>query len=289
MRFGTLFHLALNAWWRCTGDANAKLAAAFAAIEAQASEPDGESDSFQIVKAKCLITGYTARWGWEGYETIAVELKFRLPILGHQFDIGGAIDVVARKGERVRNVEHKTTSSDISVGSDYWRHVVAMDPQVSTYMHASRALGHDPHDTLYDVIRKPTIVPLLATPEPKWTIPTKKEPTPRLYKGHRLDDESPEEYETRLNADIAERPDWYYARKPIVRLESDDEAHAQDVRDTAELISFATTRKRWPRSPNACERFGRLCEYHDVCAGVTTIDDETRFMTKTHQHEELGE
>lgn len=308
LRFGTLFHVALNAWWRCNGTALDKLIAAVRAIDAHVARPDDESDPFEIVKAKCLIVGYTARWGEEGYRTIEVEKRFRLPILDGgglvynsssstpigktaprptAFEIGGAIDAIAERGGRVRNVEHKTTSSDISVGSDYWRHVVIMDPQVSGYMHAASVLGYAPHDTLYDVIRKPTLVPLLATPDPKWTIPTKKEPIPRLYKGHRLNDESPEEYEERLSADIADRPGWYFARAPIVRLENDDAAHAEDVRDTAAMIEFATESGRWSRSPNACERFGRLCEYHDVCSGITTINDESRFQTKKFQHEEL--
>jgi len=287
LRFGTLFHLALNAWWRCNGYAFAKLSEAFTAIEAQTEE----TDPFQIVKAKCLIAGYTARWGEDGYESIAVELQFRIPIEGTGYDLGGAIDAIVRRRGRTRNVEHKTTSSDISVGSDYWRHIVSLDPQVSTYMNAARTLGLAPVDTLYDVIRKPAMAPLLATPEEsrKYTRPTKAEPIPRLYANQRETDETPEEYEARLTADIAERPGWYFARAPIVRLEGDDAAHAEDLLGTAETITFASTRNQWPRSPNACERFGRLCEFHDVCAGVTTIDDDTRFATKTRQHEELKE
>ncbi len=305
LRFGTLFHIALNAWWRCNGSAVEKLLAALAALDAQ----EEEKDLFELVKARCLIAGYTARWGDEGYETLAVELQFRLPLFdgggrvlnasgevvgvtrarSMGFDLGGAIDVIAKRNGRVRNVEHKTTSSDISVGSDYWRHVVTLDPQVSTYMNASRVLGYDPHDTLYDVIRKPTIVPHLATPEEdrKYTKPTKAEPIPRLYAKQRETDESPEEYESRLTEEIAENPGRYFARMPIVRLDEDDAEHARDVRDTAAMIASAENYSRWPRSPNACERFGRLCEYHDACSGITTIEDDSRFITKTHQHEEL--
>ncbi len=292
LRFGTLFHVALNAWWARSGNALENMLAAIEAINAHVARPEDESDAFEIVKARCLIVGYSARWGAEGYETLAVEKQFRVPIGGtpdHGYDIGGAIDVIVRRGGRTRNVEHKTTSADISVGSDYWRHVVTMDPQVSTYMHAAQAIGYDPHDTLYDVIRKPTLVPALATPEEskKYTKPTKSEPIARLYKGQRENDETPEEYETRLTIDIAGRPGWYYARAPIVRLPQDTEAHAQDLLDTSAAITFATTRGRWPRSPNACERYGRLCEYHDACSGVTTIEDDSRFVTKEYQHEEL--
>lgn len=303
LRFGTLFHHALNAWWRCTGNASEKLLAALLAIDSQ----DGESDPFELAKARCLIAGYTARWGDEGYETIAVELQFRLPLQiggdvvnvsgrvightapGHAYDLGGSIDAIVRKGSRVRNIEHKTTSSDISIGSDYWRHVVTLDPQVSTYMHAARALGYAPHDTLYDVIRKPAILPQLATPEElkKYTKPSKAEPTPRLYASQRETDETPEEFTLRLAEDIAKNPARYFARAPIVRLEQDDTEHAKDVRDTARMIRHSEDSQLWPRAPSACERFGRLCEFHDACSGITTIHDDSRFTTKTRQHEEL--
>lgn len=304
MRFGTLFHVALNAWWRCNGSALEKLFAAVAAIHAQI----GERDPFEMAKARALIVGYTARWGNEGYETLAVEKQFRFPVYttggvmrdagGNAvaftpdyatWDLGGAIDVIVKRRGRVRNVEHKTTSADISAGSDYWRHIVTMDPQVSTYDHASRLLGFAPHDTLYDVIRKPALVPYLATPEAdrKYTKPTKKEPIPRLYASQRERDETADEYEARLLAEIEENPGRYFARMPIVRLERDNAEHTRDVRETAETIAFATERKIWPRSPNACERFGRLCEYHDVCSGLAVIEDNTRFETKSKMHEEL--
>ncbi len=308
LRFGTLFHVALNAWWRCNGSELQKLQEALTAIDAES----GEHDPFEVAKARCLIIGYTARWGEEGYETIAVELQFRLPleigqqvldsvtgiVVGHTspgrvYDLGGAIDAIARKNvrgnARLCIVEHKTTSADISVGADYWRHIVTMDPQVSTYMSAAKSLGYNPHDTLYDVIRKPDIRPLVATPEEerKWTKPTKAEPIPRLYKNQRETDETPEEFEARLLEDIEENPGRYFARMPIVRLEEDDEAHRWDVIDTARMIQFAESERAWPRSPNACERFRRLCGYHDACSGITTIEDDSRFETKTHQHEEL--
>jgi RecB family exonuclease len=304
LRFGTLFHAALNAWWRRNGSALEKLRAALDALDAQ----NEEKDPFELAKARALIIGYTARWGEEGYETLAVEKQFRLPILDEGgrvfnasgqigttaprsigFDLGGAIDAIVNRRGRVRNVEHKTTSSDISVGSDYWRHVVAMDPQVSTYHAAAHRLGFAPVDTLYDVVRKPGLVPLLATPEEsrKYTKPTKTEPIARLYKGQREDDETPEAYEARIVADIEENPGFYFARMPIVRLEHDDVEHARDVRETAWMIAHAKENHMWPRSPSACERFGRLCEYHDVCSGLATINDDARFVTKARQHEEL--
>lgn len=305
LRFGSLYHRGLNAWWSATAhrvdfDARtftplrptpeARFASAVEAMRRYALE-EGEFDAFDLVKAECLMAGYTARWCDEPYETIAVEKRFDTRH-GDAFDLHGSIDAIARNladASIIHNVESKTTSQDISAGSNYWRRVIALDSQVSTYMVASREMGYDVRDTIYDVTRKPEIVPLKATPEEsrKYTKPTKAEPIPRLYKGQREEDETLDEYRDRLAADIVARPDWYYARQTIVRLEHDDEEHAKDVVATAEMIAHAEERGAWPRSPNACERYRRLCDFFEVCSGETTIEDGTRFESKVSQHEEL--
>lgn len=295
LRFGTFFHLGLNAWWRADGGPVDKLRAAFGAMHEKANEP-GEDDPFELVKAEELMIGYTARWGGEPLKTLHVELQFRLPIDTH-YDHGGAIDAIAQdksevaRGEpSVHNIEHKTTSQDIAPGAPYWRHVRSLDSQVSTYMKAARELGFSPKDTIYDVIRKPSILPLKATPieSRKYTKPTAKEPRPRLYANMREEDETPEEYRVRLSVDIASNPERYYQRQNIVRLEVEDENHEADVLQTAEMIRFAEQRSAFPRTVSACERYGRLCDYHPVCSGEASIDD-SRYMTKENTHEELGQ
>lgn len=301
LRFGSFFHVGLNAWWRAGGPAEDRLSAALATMLTRSRSTE-DADPFALVKAEELILGYTAMWGNEPYERMVVELQFRLPLAVHpqgdgstHYELGGAVDAIVknlsadkRVHESVHVVEHKTTSQDISNGSDYWRHVVALDPQVSTYMSAAKQLGHNPRDTIYDVIRKPNLLPLKATPEElkKYTKPTAKEPIPRLYANQREEDETPEEYRQRIRTEISSNPEKYFARKAIVRLESDDEKHAEDVRQTAEMIRFSTEHDAWPRTPTACERYGRLCDYHDVCSGSASIDD-SRFETKEKEHEEL--
>ncbi len=292
--FGSLFHAGLNAWWPAIGDAAQRLCAAIVAMHVDSYD----IDTFDLVKAECLMAGYTARWGEEPYDTIAVEKRFSVPVViagsrAPSFNLEGSIDALVFDGQphvsALHNVESKTTSADISSGSDYWRRVIALDSQVSTYNAAAKAMGYDVRDTIYDVTRKPELQPLKATPEDlkKYTKPTKAEPVPRLYANQRETDETPEEYRERLTADIIARPDWYFQRRSIVRLDHDDAEHEKDVQQTAATIRFAEDSGAWPRSPNACERFRRLCDYFDVCEGSTTIDDGTRFVTKTAQHEEL--
>lgn len=304
--FGRMWHAGLEAWWSATGPVLlAKLKPACDAMLAFAEAND--VDAFDLVKAECLMAGYTARWGDEPYETIAVEMRFAVPVkigveTGDAYDLCGSIDAMVRKrfiadGDTLdnigaftlHNVESKTTNADISAGSDYWRQRIALDSQVSTYNAAAKAMGYDVRDTIYDVTRKPELQPLKATPEEskKYTKPTKAEPVPRLYANQRENEETIDEYRERLTADIIARPDWYFARQTIVRLEHDDAEHAKDIAHTAAMIRHAEDHDAWPRSPNACERFRRLCDFFEVCEGSTTIDDGTRYETKTSKHEEL--
>ncbi len=289
LTFGLMWHAGLEAWW-----ANADQRFVYASNEMALFAIEHLVDEYELVKAQCLMAGYTARWGDEPYETIAVEKNFAVPIIipgsrAPSYELRGSIDAIVLERRSLHNVESKTTSSDISIGSDYWRRVIALDAQVSTYSDASKQMGFDIRDTIYDVTRKPELVPLKATPEEskKYTKPTKSEPVPRLYSNQRETDETPDEYRTRLTEDIIARPDWYFARQTIVRLDHDDAEHAKDVTGTAQMIRHAEAFDLWPRSPNACERFRQLCSFFPVCSGETTIDDDARYETKTAQHEEL--
>jgi len=281
-----------------------------------------DADPFELIKAEELIRGYSVRWGDEGYETIAVELTFDVPLVNPEtgrasrtYRVQGAIDAIVRRGGKVFHVEHKTTSQDIGLGADYWRRVSALDPQVSTYQSALRALGYKDVETLYDVVRKVDLRPQKATPEEnrrytqekacalcKKKIPgphrvsAEGEPEvycvdgkvpPRLYANQRETDETPEEFRLRVREHIAANPERYYARGPVVRLEQDEREHAGDVWQTAAMIRMSENSGHWPRNPGACERFHRLCDYFDVCSGMASIDDDSRFRTAEHAHEEL--
>src|SRR4051812_9222805 len=56
LRFGTLLHKGLEAWWRGWKlPADERLAVTLAALE-------GESDPFELAKAEALLIGYHERW-----------------------------------------------------------------------------------------------------------------------------------------------------------------------------------------------------------------------------------
>lgn len=287
LRFGSLFHSALEAWWKPSDN---PLDTALASIA------ESDADEFTRVIAEELMRGYDARWGAEPYEVLAVEAQFECELINpgtgfasRTYRRGGKIDSIVRdlRDGRELIVEHKTSSEDISQGSDYWRRLL-IDSQVSNYFVGGRSLGHDVSGCLYDVIKKPTMRPYKATPVES----RKYTKDGRLYANQRENDETPEEFRLRLRADIAENPDKYFQRAEVSRLEFDDTEAAHDMWDAAKLIRNAEVTKRYPRTgvyTGACSKWGRTCEYFDVCTGQASIDDPTRFRIAESAHEELEE
>lgn len=284
LKFGTLVHLALEAWWRAAQSSGDRLAAALAAL-------GGESDPFEYVKAFEMMLGYHARWADEPLDVIAVEQEFRAPLMNPEtespsrtFQLGGKLDVIVRdqRDGRVYKVEHKTSSTDIGLGSTYWKRLT-LDPQISTYYAGARELGFDVAGCIYDVLGKPAIRPLKATPEDA----RKYTKAGALYANQRDQDETPEEYGARVRAAIYEAPDKFYQRGTVVRLESEERDAAFDRWQIAKMYREAQLTNRWPRNPDSCERYGRLCPYFDVCTGTASLDDTTMFRHVDNVHEEL--
>lgn len=172
-------------------------------------------------------------------------------------------------------VEHKTTSADITPGSPYWRRL-ALDAQVSLYLGGAGSL-------LYDVIKKPSLRPLRATPVEA----RRYTKAGTLYAAQREHDETPDAYEARLLADIAQHPDAYYQRGTVVRTEEEAQEAGRDVWMTARMIRESRYLDAWPRNPSACDAYGRTCDYWPVCSGTASIDDDVLYRDAGAQHEEL--
>jgi|GEM_PF-1241617 len=227
-------------------------------------------------------------------------------------------------------IEHKTASTDVEDGSPYWKRL-RLDSQVSNYYDGARALGMPPDGVLYDVIRKPRIKPLKATPVEarKYTKPKSRvcaackkkggaasapheveivddedgdgsariirceggrlvtDPGGRLYADQREHDETLDEYRVRLRADIEANVDSYFKRGIVVRSADEEREAALDRWMIAERIASAQLRSRWPRNVDACERYGRFCDFFPVCTGEARVDDPTRYRRATSPHEEL--
>lgn len=185
-------------------------------------------------------------------------------------------------------LERKTSSEDISQGSTFWLRT-RMDVQIGTYLRAARQMGMDIHGVCYDVLLKPGCKPYMATPPEarKYTKPTKKEPTPRLYANQRDRDETVEEFEQRCLDTIAEDPNAFYQRGIVVRLEQEHHESAADIWATTQAMRDAKRLNMYPRHPDSCVQWSRPCELLPICSGMTTADDTTLYRIETAQHEEL--
>ena len=278
LTFGTAMHSLLECYWT-----NAQ------PDFSQATTGDAYKDKTLLA----LFEGYCEKWSDDDatrFEHIAAEVGFEAPLMNPEtsgvsktWTLAGKIDAIAKEKAtgKIFIVEHKTTSQDIGPGSDYWRKL-SIDGQVSGYYVGAQSKGFDVENCLYDVIRKPTIKPLKATPEENRKY--KKDGT--LYAGQREFDETPEEWYERLKADIAERPDYYFARVEVVRSADDLVDYLFDMWAVGREIADAERLGRFSRNPQSCSAFGK-CEYFDVCTGCASLDDVTLFRKAETPTEEL--
>jgi hypothetical protein len=245
-------------------------------------------DEVDRINIEVLAYGYVEYWrqAQASIKLLGVKLQFSTPLRNPEtgrisplWDLAGELDAMARENNRLLIVEHKSSSDDIGPGSIYWE-LLKIDSQCSNYFEGSRSLGYEPDAVLYDVVRKPLLKRLLATPEEdrKYTKPTKNNPESRLYANQRDHDETLDEYRQRLIEDVASRPEWYFSRAEVVRLESEEVEAGGDVWETAQSINQCQHRGRWPRNTQSCRRYNKLCAFWSVCTGSATLDDETKFV-----------
>ena len=305
LRFGTLIHAALEAWWTAP-TAEDRLPAALSALAV-------EAEPYDRAKAEALMIGYDARWGDDAAEALAIEVQFDAPLVNPEtgrpsrtWRLGGKIDGIIRDPVTgaVLIMEHKTATGDIAPGSDYWRRL-RMDTQVSTYYLGAEALGYAVEGCMYDVIGKPALrpsqVPLVdedgvkivhnESGERVRTKDGKKwRQTGDAKEGYALQtrEETPDEYKERILADIAENPGKYFQRGEVVRLEDEMTEARVDTWQTAQAIREAARHGHAPRNPDACVRWGRTCSYFDVCTGAASIDDPALFTRSVVAHPELS-
>lgn len=250
------------------------------------------TDPFDLARAEAMLRGYHARWCDEAYEVIAVEAEFRAPLINPEtgassrtWQRGGKLDVVVREASGPRRlgvVEHKTASEDITPGSPYWRKL-RMDGQVSGYFLGADALGFPAEFCLYDVLAKPALRPYKATPIEDRKF--KKDGT--LYASQRTEDETPEAFRDRCLEAIIADPNAYFRRGEVVRLEAEAEEALFDDWQTAQQMREGERLRRFPRNPDACFKWGRACDFFDVCSGEASIEDPARFRRSEHVNPEL--
>jgi hypothetical protein len=303
LRMGSAFHYGLEA---LKAGQSEDEAAAHAMYQEAECPPWLTPEEFAVERwtVAGMVRGYARRYAGDLIvEYVAVEQSFSLPIrnpvTGREtpsFRSGGKIDGICKLPDgRLAIMEHKTAGEDLAPDSDYWRRLL-MDSQISRYYLAARELGYEVQTTIYDVTRKPLIRPkAVAKADRAWAT------SQGNYLGLPLTEtcperETPEMYSARLVKDMADRPEWYFARMEIPRLEADldefrmEQWTIQRAIRQAELEYRTVGRAAFPRNTGACTSPYR-CPYIEICRGMTgdpTEEIPAGFRRVERLHEELA-
>jgi hypothetical protein len=291
LRIGTAGHNALEAWKQ-----EEKIEAAIDNIEWTYATYDMPQDEFlfEMQTVKCLIVGYGWRWQDAPLKILATEQKFQIHICNpatgfgsKSYDLAGKIDgIVELQDGRLAVQEHKFLSESIDADSDLWQRM-QIDQQITIYVIAARQLGFDVATVLYDVIRKPTIkptpVPVLDENGMKIVLDVQGN-RPMTARGQfyqagnsekgltlQLREMTVDEWGKKLLADIYERPDFYYVRKELPRLDSDLEEFKTELWDTQKTVSEAWNKDRFYRTVdfNTCP----YCPFMSLCLSKWKTND----------------
>lgn len=312
LAFGTLVHKGLEALWRAIGaglDEQERLRLAWAAMA------DERPDPFDLVKAEVMLASYIFVYSEDdlkNYEVLGVELEFQAPLINPEtgaesrtWQQAGKLDVLLRdrRDGLVWFMEHKTSSEDVALGTNYWKRL-RIDSQVSTYFAGAAAHGYGAAGCVYDVLGKPALrpsqVPVLdehgnkivldANGERVRTAQHKWRQTGDTQQGYVLQTraETPEEFRQRLVDAVRAEPTRYLVRGKVVRLEQELADAQADDWATARTLRDNQLAGRFPRNAKACQRFGRWCPFFDVCTGAASLEDPRLFKRIDNVHPELS-
>jgi len=290
LRIGTAYHAAHEAM-----DLGRDPEAAITAL--------GTLDAHDAAMVAAMLVVHRQRWEGHALEVVATELQFELPLVNPDtgsatpvWRIAGKIDRIYRLADgRLCVQDYKTTTEDISPGSDYWLRL-SLDQQMSIYVLAARELGHDVQTILYDVTTRPLHKPQRATPveERKYTQRASKladgtvRPVGSLHADQRETDETPEEFAARVATMMRRDPDRYFARHEIARLDRDLKETRGEIWSQQLAMREAQRSGRWYRNPGACVSPYR-CQYLSICQTFDGNGVPSGFRKLDNVHPELVE
>ena len=269
LRLGAAFHAGLEAHNRGASDATVmQCTTADYDVVPQWADPVDWAVERETLKA--LLSGHIWRYGAEEaspdglrragtLEFLGIERVFDIPLvnpdtgaISRKFTLAGKIDAIVRLSDgRLAVLEYKTAGEDIGPDSEHWLRL-RCDGQISQYVLASRAMGFDVATVIYDVTRKPTI---------------------RLRQK-----ETPELYGQRLLADIGDRPDYYFQRREVPRLEDELTEYQAELWQQAQHLMELRRRAARLDDPSKAHfrNVGRMtcpqCEFAALCLNGIRVD-----------------
>jgi len=269
-----------------------------------------------------MVAGWQWRWADNPIRILASEQSFVIPLRNPEtgkpstvFALAGKIDgICILEDGRQAVLEHKLLGEDIATESDFWRRL-QLDHQVTLYQYAARELGFAVDTVLYDVARKPTIkpcpVPRLDENGLKIVVDVNgnrvfKEPTAKQRKEGAVDGDprqtadtergwtlltdpiAPDDWSARVSADIGTRPDQYFCRKEVPRLDQDVAEFMAEIWEIQQTIRDAQLKGRWFRTVgrDTCP----WCEYFALCSTKWNPTDAVLpqgFQIVANVHQEL--
>ena len=284
LRFGSAFHRAVELHWG---------GASLARVELEVSGV--AADPWLAEKVMATFTAYLTYHESDDaqYSVVTVdgepliECEFLTPMLDANMgfvpdahDYGFIDKVVQDEDGKIYLWETKTTSLDLSVKSTYWKSLL-MNPQVSGYYMG--ALGElcgpgglrTPVGCVFDVIKRLGTRPQKTTPleNRKFKKRTKAQianglpenDSSLLYKGMRLEDETPDEFGIRCLEQIQENPSEMFKRVVIFRTDDTLREHCRDSAAFVKLIQQCNTLDTSPKNPAACHLMG-TCDMWAACS-----------------------
>ena len=269
---------------------------ALAAIDAY---PGSELGNHRAM-ARGLMRGYDARWHDQEWLAQSIEQEFELPVYNLEtkgrsrtFTVAGKIDINAERHGKPWIFDHKTTSSDIhDADGVYWRQL-GVENQADLYLLTRHLLGVQVEGAIWDVIRKPGIRPKAVPKKERVAITS----VGAQYCGFDVSDqtkrylaendrETDELYEYRVARESLDKPERYFQRRSVLRLQHELVAYARDLWDLSKEILHTRQTNRHLRNGGACMAYGSACAFLGICSGYDNPDSD-KWVRRGCVHEEL--
>ena len=222
-----------------------------------------------------MVEAYYRKYAEEsGFSEVEFEFICELPD-GTQ--VKGVADALAKNGDGFLIYETKTASA---VDGTYLKKLWS-SRQALMYCHFISRSGYKINGVMWDLVKKPTIHRLKATPIDKRKYKTDKHTGEKtLYANQRIYAETDAEFIGRLQRWYSEHPEALH-RELVVYSEQQLKAIAEDVEDEAERLRWHKSSQKWPRSLSSCHKYRSPCEYAALChSGGNPLILETHYQRK---------
>ncbi len=259
-----------------------------------------ESTRLIVAKCRALLVGYDRRFSKAEYVPLKIEYVRTANLFNpdtqrqsRSFQLGGVLDVLTERNARRVLFDHKSTSQDITdPDGPFWRQL-SIEGQVSHYLLLEWLNGEKVDEAVWDVMRKPSISPKkLSAADRRATVANRKyfdlELSQQSLDSLQLDErETLEMYEARLTHDCSiERPEWYFQRRTVPRLDADIIEYAREVWEHSQEILHVRQTGRHARNSGACMLYGTPCKFLGICSGFDRADSD-KWRRKSWVHPEI--